>query len=115
MNSSLKTLSKGKAGCVATLSGGLDSSVALAMARLLCPVVETVTFDYGQRAAANEIRAARRISQLFEIPHRVIALPWLSSEKCSLLNRNTPLPQLQMEDLHDKNLTQASAESVWVP
>lgn len=64
--------------CVALLSGGLDSGVAAALSRgaghelALC-----LCFDYGQRAAAREARAAAALAARWQAPFTVLALPWL--------------------------------------
>jgi 7-cyano-7-deazaguanine synthase len=57
---------------VVLLSGGLDSTTVLAIARREGYAVYALTFRYGQRHAA-EIEAARRISQLFEVEQHVVA------------------------------------------
>lgn len=62
---------------VALLSGGLDSVVALSLAREAGEVALALTFDYGQRAAAREKDAAEHIAAHYGIPHQVVALPWL--------------------------------------
>ncbi|MHC4606548.1 MAG: 7-cyano-7-deazaguanine synthase QueC [Planctomycetota bacterium] len=88
---------------VALLSGGLDSSVALAAAKRRHRVVLAVTFDYGQRAARREVAAARAIARALKVPHRVIALPWLkAATKTALVNRKRKLPR-------------RGAAAVWVP
>lgn len=65
-------------GAVVLLSGGLDSTVALADTLSRRPVPIVLTFDYGQRAAKKEIEASRAICDHYHLPHRVIQLPWLS-------------------------------------
>jgi 7-cyano-7-deazaguanine synthase len=57
---------------VVLLSGGLDSTTVLAIARRLGYEVYALTFRYGQRHSA-EIEAALRISQLFGVAHHVVA------------------------------------------
>lgn len=61
------------------LSGGLDSTVSLILARkngLNIPLA--LTFDYGQAAVHQEIKAARAICKVLNINHQVIKLPWLA-------------------------------------
>ncbi|MBI4863699.1 MAG: 7-cyano-7-deazaguanine synthase QueC [Candidatus Riflebacteria bacterium] len=62
-------------GCaVVLLSGGLDSTTALAIARSERFVCHTVAFDYGQRHDV-ELAASARVSRHFEAAsHRVIRL-----------------------------------------
>ena len=59
------------------LSAGLDSSVAFKHVYDRCLELLALTFDYGQRAAANEIEHASMICRKFDVPHEVIELPWL--------------------------------------
>jgi 7-cyano-7-deazaguanine synthase len=61
---------------VVLLSGGLDSVVNLKAAVDRGEVVRAVTFDYGQAAAANEIRAASLAAARLGAPHAVVGLPW---------------------------------------
>ncbi len=93
---------------VALLSGGLDSTVAFAMTARSCLLA--ITADYGQRAAAREIAAARRTARRHGVPHRVVRLPWLGGG--ALTERTTRLPA---PDLDDARATRRSAAAVWVP
>ncbi|HWP98284.1 MAG TPA: 7-cyano-7-deazaguanine synthase QueC [Syntrophomonadaceae bacterium] len=63
---------------VVLLSGGLDSTVSMLLARQNFEIVLALTFDYGQRAAAREIEVSRLICQNQGIPHRVIHLPFMA-------------------------------------
>ncbi|RMG33393.1 MAG: 7-cyano-7-deazaguanine synthase QueC [Gammaproteobacteria bacterium] len=59
---------------VVLLSGGLDSATALAIARDQGFVCHALSFDYGQRHAA-ELQAARRIAEaLGVVEHKVLPL-----------------------------------------
>jgi 7-cyano-7-deazaguanine synthase len=93
---------------VAILSGGLDSTVSLAVAVRRMEVVLVLTFDYGQRAARRERRASATIAKHYRIPHRVIAVPWLAAlTGTALVNRKAELPRHEMSE--------RSAKAVWVP
>src|SRR5579859_3472860 len=93
---------------VAVLSGGLDSTVSLAAATREIDVVLALTFDYGQRAAQRERAASRAIARHYRIPHRVIAIPWLTAlTSTALVNRRASLPLREMSE--------RSAKAVWVP
>ena len=48
---------------VILLSSGLDSLVSLYMAQKECDVVLALTFNYGQKAALDEIDAAKKITK----------------------------------------------------
>jgi len=61
------------------LSGGLDSTVSLAEALQRYDVILALTFNYGQRAFGKEIKASRMVSEHYNVPHEIIALPWLAA------------------------------------
>lgn len=102
--------------CMTLLSGGLDSTVATAMARGSMRVALALTFDYGQRAAAREIDTAQTLCRQWDIPHQVVPFQWLGSVSPSALtNTQQKLPQLQTTQLDDLATTTQSAAAVWVP
>jgi 7-cyano-7-deazaguanine synthase len=93
---------------VAILSGGLDSTVSLAVAARKMDVVLALTFDYGQRAAMREREASARIARRYRVPHRVIETPWLGAlTRTALVNRKATIPRHEMSE--------RSAKAVWVP
>lgn len=95
---------------VVLLSGGLDSTVNLALAVEKGPVVLAITADYGQRAAMREMAAARALCRHYGVRHRRIALRWLSAAcDAPLVRRDAPLPDPRLE-----GEAQADAR-VWVP
>ncbi len=101
---------------ISLLSGGLDSVVATTAAAREGPVVLALTFDYGQRAAPAEIRAARAVCGELGIRHRAIELPWLAEvTTTALVDRTAALPALSADELDDAAKTHASAAAVWVP
>ena len=102
---------------VAILSGGLDSLVSLALAKKESEAVLAITFDYGQKAAAEEIKAATKISKHYSVPHKVIVLDWLKQiTKTSLVSPREEVPTVREQDLEGRlEITQASAKAVWVP
>ena len=102
---------------VAVLSGGLDSLVSLALAKKETEVVLALTFDYGQKAAAEEIKAASKIAKHYSITHKTIVLDWLKQiTKTSLVSEKVQIPAVSEHDLTSKiEITQASAKAVWVP
>lgn len=61
------------------LSGGLDSYISLLVATKGMDVKLALTFDYGQVAFEEEVEAAAKMvkAEGFEIPHKVIKLPFL--------------------------------------
>jgi 7-cyano-7-deazaguanine synthase len=75
---------------VVLLSGGLDSTVALAKTLEQMPVVLALMVDYGQRALAPELKASMAIAQHYNVPHKVIALPWLAECLPAALDSSQP-------------------------
>jgi len=90
---------------VVLLSGGLDSALNLALAcRYRAPVL-ALTFDYGQRAARAEVRAARRLCRHYAAEHRVVKLGWLRElAPAAIVDAAAPLPARE-----------ADVSAVWVP
>lgn len=101
---------------IVLLSGGLDSTLALALYLEKDIVNLALTFDYGQRANEREVSAARRIADFYNIPHKVIHLPFLKEQTHSaLVNRSEELPLLSLDELDDLRQAGHSAHQVWVP
>ncbi len=101
---------------VALLSGGLDSGVAVGTWRAGGGVVvAALLFDYGQRAADAEARAAATLAHRWSIPFERIPLPWLASAAAmagsALIDGGAPIPTRTVDDPGDA----ASAAAVWVP
>lgn len=102
---------------VTLLSGGLDSFLSTALARKECGIALGLTYDYGQKAARQEIRAAEKMAREWRFRHQVVELPWLKNLGASALTQSqTRLPRFHNpEKLLDKKTTEKSAEAVWVP
>jgi 7-cyano-7-deazaguanine synthase len=101
---------------VVLLSGGLDSAANLGFCRLRDNPVLALTIDYGQRAAKAEIRAAEKLARHFEVPHRVLELPWLGALGGSALTDETrELPKMKPTELDVLSRARQTAKSVWVP
>lgn len=107
------------------LSGGLDSCLTLLLAQQEAHVVCALTFDYGQRACHQEINAAQKICHTYGVAHQIITLPFFTlfgqnssgkkQQQSRLLNQNSALPKLRLQDLDHPQKTRASAQAVWVP
>jgi len=99
---------------VVVLSGGLDSTNALALALSLGDYpVRAVSFDYGQRHA-RELVAARRIAALLNIEHTVISLAGLLHGSSLLCDGEVPEGHYAAESMaqtvvNGRNLLFASA------
>lgn len=101
---------------VALLSGGLDSLVAAALTRAEAEVVLAITCDYGQRAAAREIAAARQQCGWLGCAHEVVALPWLGALGGNALTDTAqPLPEPATAELDVAEVARETARAVWVP
>jgi len=102
---------------VVLLSGGLDSVVALAEAVAAGGVCLALTFNYGQRAFAMEVKAAEAICAHYGVPHQVVPLPWLetllpvalSLKKSPGIRPNLPTPN------YDAATVPEGTKQVWVP
>jgi 7-cyano-7-deazaguanine synthase len=103
---------------IALLSGGLDSTVSVAMALdkgIKIPLA--LTFDYGQKSAPAEIRSGRKLCALWKIPHRIIKLDWFKdiAKGSALINPSKQIPQLKESDLNNPAKLKRTAQAVWVP
>lgn len=91
------------------LSGGLDSFISLVYAKNNGYDIKlALTFDYGQRAAEDEINSAKEICRVYDIEHKVIKLPFLGEISNSALNKKD-------ENLEFETLGAESMKVVWVP
>jgi 7-cyano-7-deazaguanine synthase len=98
------------AGAIVLLSGGLDSTVALAVtARAKAPGT-ALFFDYGQHAALREEEAARGIASAYDFGFERFELPWLAARAASALIAGKGEPPAWSAELLDD----ASPRSVWV-
>lgn len=99
---------------ISVFSGGLDCTVATSVFDNDYEI-HAITFDYGQKAAAQEIKVSKKICEKMGWNHEVIELPWLSAISNSSLNTDEDLPELAENDLDDLSKSSKTAESVWVP
>lgn len=81
------------------LSGGLDSCVALALARRENDRVETLSFLYGQRHE-RELEAAEKIAEHYEVGHTVISVP-LGTGDSVLMDHSATMPHMTYAELHE--------------
>ena len=99
--------SKSAAPAVVLLSGGLDSTTVLAIARSEGFAVHALTFRYGQRHSA-EIDAAKRIARSAGVArHQVVEID-LTLFGGSALTADIPVPK-------DRDLTPSSAAATEIP
>ena len=81
----MKDDAKKRSRAVALLSGGLDSTVAAALAAETFRLVRGLFYDYGQHAARREYAAAGRVAERYGIPLERIDLPWMGRFSESVL------------------------------
>jgi 7-cyano-7-deazaguanine synthase len=90
---------------IVLLSGGLDSAYNLSIASVRYSSLLALTFDYGQRAAKPEIKAARALAAFVGGAHKVVRLPWLRElAPAPMTTAGGTLPSRP-----------GRVESVWVP
>lgn len=99
---------------IAVLSGGLDCCVAASVYARDYDI-HAITFNYGQKAFNQELKASRAICEKMGFTHSVIDLPWLAEISDSTLNTSEDIPEVEINDLDDLEKSQETAESVWVP
>ena len=95
---------------VILLSGGLDSVVALghSIKNSEYNIKLALTFDYGQKSIAEEIKASALVASYYNIEHKIIRLDWLREITKTALVSDNEIPTSGFE-------TANTAESVWVP
>ncbi|MBC7456905.1 MAG: 7-cyano-7-deazaguanine synthase QueC [Bdellovibrionaceae bacterium] len=101
---------------IVLLSSGLDSTLNLFLAHKKSQVVQTLTFNYGQRALAKEVEYSKKLSDYLNISHMVIDLPWLKNIGSSSLNNSQfTVPTGKAVSIADHAVSTQTAKSVWVP
>ncbi len=100
---------------VILLSGGLDSALNLAEAAAAGTAKLAVTMRYGQRAEAEELRAAKMLAEFYKVPWREVDVSWLGEISQSGLNRTeAALPSPSLAELDDLHASEKSMRAVWV-
>ena len=84
------------------LSGGLDSYISLDIASKKVDIKLALTFDYGHKAFKEEAACAKKLSEKYNIKHKIIKLPFLKELTNNALT-------------DEKNNNFADFNSVWVP
>lgn len=99
---------------ISVFSGGLDCTVATCVYDNDYEI-HAITFNYGQKAFAQELKASRKICEKMGWTHEVIDLPWLSDISNSSLNTDEDIPEVSENDLDDIDKSSETASNVWVP
>ena len=99
---------------ISVFSGGLDCTVATCVYDKDYEI-HAITFNYGQKAFAQELKASKKICEKMGWNHEVIDLPWLSNISNSSLNTDEDIPEVSENDLDDLDKSSQTASNVWVP
>ena len=99
---------------ISVFSGGLDCTVATCVYDNDYEI-HAITFNYGQKAFAQELKASKKICEEMRWTHEVIDLPWLSDISNSSLNTDEDIPEVSENDLDDIDKSSETASNVWVP
>ena len=99
---------------ISVFSGGLDCTVATCVYDNDYEI-HAITFNYGQKAFAQELKASKKICEKMGWAHEVIDLPWLSDISNSSLNTDDNIPEVSENDLDDIDKSSETASNVWVP
>jgi len=87
--------------CVVISSGGLDSTVVMAIAKNMGFKIISLTFDYGQRHRI-ELEAAKKVAKYFNAEkHIILNLPLNQIGGSALTDKNINVPEgkLQRDDI----------------
>ena len=99
---------------ISVFSGGLDCTVATSVFDKDYEI-HAITFNYGQKAFKQELKASKRICEKMGWNHEVIDLPWLSKISNSSLNTEENIPEVSADELDDLDKSSETASNVWVP
>ena len=104
---------KNKEDAVILLSGGLDCTVALSESIKTYNVFLALTFDYGQKSLEKEINSAQKISNFYNIQHKIIKLDWLKEITNTALVSDKEIPKnIKLDDSQE---LEESCKNVWIP
>ena len=84
---------------VILVSGGLDSTTVLAMARSQGYACYTLSFDYGQRHRAELLAAERVSASLGDVEHKVVKLNLDSIGGSALTDTDIAVPEEETEGI----------------
>ncbi|MBQ9246314.1 7-cyano-7-deazaguanine synthase QueC [bacterium] len=100
---------------VVLLSGGLDSVVSLALIKEYCTDILALTFNYKQKSFEKEAAAAKKIAEFYNAEHIIIDISWLGRFSMSALTSSKDIPDINSNDLDNKEIAEQTAKSVWIP
>ena len=94
---------------ISVFSGGLDCTVATCVFNEDYDI-HAITFNYGQKAFRQEVKASKNICKKMGWSHEVIDLPWLADISNSSLNTGEDIPEVSVDDLDDLDKSGETAE-----
>ena len=97
------------------LSGGLDSVVSLALAKEKFNIKTALFFNYGQHSLLNELNSVNNITNFYNIELKQLNIDWIKDISHSAITSNSKMPEISENELNDKNISQKSANAVWIP
>ena len=100
---------------VVLLSSGLDSTVNLYKAHAELDVVLALSFDYGQKAAVQEMDSAKKLCRQLKVPHKTLDLKWFRDFESSSLLSDQKIPVGADVAIDNFEVSQQTAKAVWVP
>jgi len=74
------------------LSGGQDSTICLFKAIKDYDIVESISFNYGQKHSL-ELESAKRVSEMAGVPHYIVDVPDILKSRSPLTNPNNKLEE----------------------
>lgn len=74
------------------LSGGVDSTTALALAKATDADILAITFTYNQQHEQMEVLAAQKVSEYYQVRHKIMDLSSIFLDSHSALNLNNDIP-----------------------
>lgn len=95
---------------VILFSGGLDSTVMLAMALEQGKKCYAISFDYGQRHRV-ELNAAQEIAEYYAVYHRIISIDLSHFNRTSLITQKLAVPK----DRTTQQIAEGGIPSTYVP
>jgi 7-cyano-7-deazaguanine synthase len=89
----------GEVSCVVLLSGGMDSTTLLALAKKQYDKVAALSIDYAQRHK-RELECAIKVAEYYKVPHKILDISNINSliQGSSLTSDNVEVPHGHYED-----------------
>ncbi len=105
-----------KSRVVVLLSAGLDSTVNLFESYAQDDIQLVLTFDYGQRAAGQEIQKSQQICKSLNLKHKTLNISFTKEfGKSSLIDSKHKVPTGSEVQIDHIQTSTDTAKSVWVP